>query len=187
MAEQPTTLWTRNDADTSTLSSAYYAHIAPEDLAQVSVEHRKERLQAHLELASHRSADHPAVDVLDVGHRSVVQVVTNDMPYLVDSVTAEVTRCGHAISLVVHPILLVSRSSRDGGLRSVKSLPTQNRSLSSGDTQTLPNLSALLEDSQQTQIESWISVEIDRVIPAQDREELISGSTDPSVCHTEPP
>lgn len=175
MAEQPTTLWTRNDADTSTLSSAYYAHIAPEDLAQVSVEHRKERLQAHLELASHRSADHPAVDVLDVGHRSVVQVVTNDMPYLVDSVTAEVTRCGHAISLVVHPILLVSRSSRDGGLRSVKSLPTQNRSLSSGDTQTLPNLSALLEDSQQTQIESWISVEIDRVIPAQDREELISG------------
>jgi glutamate dehydrogenase len=40
---------------------------------------------------------------------TVVEVVTDDMPFLVDSVTAELTRLGHGIHVVFHPIVAVER------------------------------------------------------------------------------
>ena len=40
---------------------------------------------------------------------SVVEIVTDDMPFLVDSVTAELTREGRAIQLVAHPLFAVTR------------------------------------------------------------------------------
>lgn len=42
---------------------------------------------------------------------SVLEIVTDDMPFLVDSVTAELTRSGRAIHLVAHPQLAVSREA----------------------------------------------------------------------------
>lgn len=175
MAELPTSLWSRGDEDIDDLLDAYYAHIAPEDLAQVDEEQHRARVHAHLKVAAARTDSGPAVAVEVVARRSIVYVVTDDMPYLVDSVTAEVSRCGHAISLVVHPILLVTRSSAGPGLKTVKSLPTQGRSMSSGDTQSLPALSALLEEDDRTQVESWIAVELDRVISDQEAQDLTTG------------
>ena len=98
-------MWTSEDADLKGLTEAYYGHIAEEDLRQIGPDQRRQGVAAHVKLAAQRSTAAPAISVTTVGHRSVVQVVTEDMPYLVDSVTSEVTRCGHAISLVVHPIL----------------------------------------------------------------------------------
>ena len=175
MAEQPASLWTREDQEVADLLDAYYAHIAPEDLAQVEEDQQRARLHAHLEVASSRTDSGPAVEVRTVGRRSIVYVVTDDMPYLVDSVTAEISRCGHAISLVVHPIFLTTRSSSDRSLKTVKSLPTRARSMSSGDTQSLPALSALLEEDDRTEVESWIAVELDRVLTDQEVENLTSG------------
>ncbi len=42
---------------------------------------------------------------------SVVDVVTDDMPYLVDSVTTELSRHGLGIHVVVHPVLRVRRDA----------------------------------------------------------------------------
>ncbi|MDF2094654.1 NAD-glutamate dehydrogenase [Aquibaculum arenosum] len=42
---------------------------------------------------------------------SAVAIVNNDMPFLVDSVTAELNRLGAEVFLVVHPILLVRRDA----------------------------------------------------------------------------
>ena len=169
------TLWTSNDADLETLTEAYYAHIAADDLGQVSADRQQLRVSEHVSLAKSRTDSSPVVQVATVGSRSVVQVVTDDMPYLVDSVTAEVTRHGHGITLVVHPIFLSSRSTDDGTLAAVKSLPSEHRGVSSGDTQTLPNLKALLDDENTVKIESWITVELDRVISDEDAETVIAG------------
>lgn len=178
MAELPTTLWSRDDHQVDDLHSAYYAHIAPEDLAEVNAEQQRARLNVHLEVASSRTTSDPVVDVVTVGRRSIVFVVTDDMPYLVDSVAAEISRGGHAISLVVHPIFLTARSSSDRSLKSVKSLPSQARSLSSGDTQSMPALSAMLEDeADHTQLESWISVELDQVVTDQEAQDIRAGLT----------
>lgn len=42
---------------------------------------------------------------------SVVEIVTDDMPFLVDSVTSELTREGRPIQLVAHPLFAVTRDA----------------------------------------------------------------------------
>ena len=76
------------------------------------------------------------------GH-TVVEVVVNDMPFLVDSVTAEITRHGHDIYLVVHPQVVVRRDVV-GDLHEVCDA-------------TLPQ-----EMAGEAAFESWMHIEIDR-------------------------
>ncbi len=44
--------------------------------------------------------------------RTVVEIVNDDMPFLVDSVTAALNRLGLIVHLVIHPILLVRRDTK---------------------------------------------------------------------------
>src|SRR5437764_1217465 len=64
----------------------------------------------HLKLAEVRPQGSATVDVrvLDDG-RGIVRIVTDDMPFLVDSVTAEVVRQGIGLQHVVHPVVVVRR------------------------------------------------------------------------------
>ncbi|GAA1454176.1 NAD-glutamate dehydrogenase [Nesterenkonia lacusekhoensis] len=169
------TLWTADDDSLDDLTEAYYAHIAREDLWSVSGQEQVERVRAHVELAASRTSSEPRAAVVTVGRRSIVLVVTDDMPYLVDSVTAEVTRNGYAMSLVVHPVLLTSRSRDTRSLLAVKSVPAPERGLSSGDTQTLPDISALLADENRTALESWIAVELDQELDEQASAQVVEG------------
>src|SRR5918997_4313768 len=79
----------------------------PADLAALALR--------HLRLAEVRPQGAATVDVQELpargaaGPRSMVLVVTDDMPFLVDSVTAEVVRQGFRIDHVVHPVLVVRR------------------------------------------------------------------------------
>ncbi|MGY1622516.1 NAD-glutamate dehydrogenase [Geodermatophilus sp. SYSU D00965] len=79
----------------------------PADLAALAL--------AHLRLAEVRPQGSATVDVQRLPDRpgarprSVVLVVTDDMPFLVDSVTAEVIRQGFRLEHVVHPVVVVRR------------------------------------------------------------------------------
>ena len=42
----------------------------------------------------------------------MVEIVTDDMPFLVDSVTMELSRRGYAIDLVIHPVIRVRRDEQ---------------------------------------------------------------------------
>jgi glutamate dehydrogenase len=75
---------------------------------------------------------------------TVVQIVTDDMPHLVDSVVAELTRLGFSVRHLLHPIVLVRRDVA-GFLQEV---------LAGTDANTAP-ADALAE--------SWMHVEIDRI------------------------
>src|SRR4029078_978642 len=46
--------------------------------------------------------------------RTVIQIVTDDMPFLVDSVTGALVNAGIDIHLIVHPQLVVSRDAAGG-------------------------------------------------------------------------
>ncbi|MFP5370282.1 MAG: NAD-glutamate dehydrogenase, partial [Actinomycetes bacterium] len=67
----------------------------------------------HLRLAEVRPPGSASVDVHRPADgragRAIVRVVTDDMPYLVDSVTAEVVRQGIDLAHVVHPVVVVRR------------------------------------------------------------------------------
>jgi glutamate dehydrogenase len=74
----------------------------PSELAALAI--------GHLRLAEVRLPGSATVDVHHLADgRAVVRLVTDDMPYLVDSVTAEVVRQGVALAHIVHPVVVVRR------------------------------------------------------------------------------
>ncbi|GAA5197805.1 NAD-glutamate dehydrogenase [Arthrobacter gyeryongensis] len=92
-----------------TFLAEYYAQVPPEDLRSHSPETLRARAGHHLKVASSRAPGQAAVGILTELDASVVAVVTEDIPYLVHSVTAELTRGDTSINLLVHPAFRVLR------------------------------------------------------------------------------
>ncbi len=99
-----------------------YARHAP-DLRGLSGDHLtilQSAARAHLELARERVPGEPLVRVRDPQPAGtpggpVVEVVTDDMPFLVQSLLSGVARAGGEAQRVIHPIVVVRRDA-DGGL-----------------------------------------------------------------------
>ncbi|MFI6432053.1 NAD-glutamate dehydrogenase [Rhodococcus oryzae] len=73
----------------------------------------------HLELASRRPAGHAVSRVLEpLPGQPAVQIVTDDMPLLVESVMALLARLGLTVTELIHPVFQVRRDP-DGGLLDV--------------------------------------------------------------------
>ena len=133
---------------------AYYQRVATEDLAPPS------RLatvaQAHARLGLTRPQGRALVQVREPGDAQlysvsrsglVVDIVIDDMPYLVDSVTTELNRHEAEIRLLVHPLLRVRRDVT-GALRGILGV--------CGDVSTgIPG-----EPVADEITESWIHVEL---------------------------
>jgi glutamate dehydrogenase len=95
----------------------YYEHVAPQDLLERSHVDLAGAALAHWSLARVRRPAEIKVHVYtpnveehgwDSPH-TVVETVVEDMPFLVDSVSMELTRRGSAIHLVIRPIMDVQR------------------------------------------------------------------------------
>ena len=136
----------------------YYRHVATEDLLARTPEDLLGAALAHEDLARERPVgtakvlvDNPSVETQgwSSGH-TVVQVVTDDMPFLVDSVAMALTRRGRAMHLVVHPQLIVERDAA-GHLVQVR------------DTDGKP------DSAFGVGAESWMHLEIDRVSDPAER------------------
>ncbi|MET9908911.1 NAD-glutamate dehydrogenase [Streptomyces sp. NPDC006476] len=129
----------------------YYLHTAPEDLTGRDPVDVFGAALSHYRLAENRPQGTASVRVHTptveengwTCSHSVVEVVTDDMPFLVDSVTNELTRQGRGIHVVIHPQIVVRR---DVTGKLIEVLPTHT----GGD---LPH---------DAHLESWIHVEIDR-------------------------
>ncbi len=87
----------------------YFAQVPPEDLRSYGSETLHARAAHHLKVSSSRLPGHAAVGILTELDASVVAVVTEDIPYLVHSVTAELTRGDTPITLLVHRSFRVLR------------------------------------------------------------------------------
>jgi glutamate dehydrogenase len=137
---------------------AYYHRVATEDLPSPS------RLaavaQAHAELGLLRPQGRALVQVREPGHAYldpvspaslVVDIVTDDMPYLVDSVTTRLNRHQAEIQLLIHPLLRVRRDVT-GGLREIVGV------CSEAEAQDKPGDGATAAGEL---TESWIHVELE--------------------------
>jgi glutamate dehydrogenase len=136
------------------LLAAYYRHVAPEDVIDRGDEDVYGALASHWKLAAERPQGTARVRVFtpslsdhgwSAGGHSVVEVVTDDMPFLVDSLTMELARQQRGVHVVVHPHFDVTRDIT-GRLESVE-----------------PVADGSLEPSGAAVRESWMHVEIDRV------------------------
>jgi glutamate dehydrogenase len=87
----------------------YFAQVSAEDLRSYSPETLRARVSHHLKVASSLAPGHAAVGILNEMDASIVAVVTGDVPYLVHSITAELTRYDAEVRLLVHPSFQVLR------------------------------------------------------------------------------
>ncbi|MCF4138615.1 NAD-glutamate dehydrogenase [Streptomyces sp. Tue 6430] len=140
----------------------YYLHTAPEDLTDRDPVDVFGAAFSHYRLAENRPQGTANVRVHTptveengwTCSHSVVEVVTDDMPFLVDSVTNELTRQGRGIHLVIHPQVVVRRDVT-GRLIEVIEAP--------------PAAADLPHDAH---VESWIHVETDRETDRADLKQI---------------
>jgi glutamate dehydrogenase len=149
----------------------YYLHTAPEDLADRDPVDVLGAALSHYRLAEIRPQGTANVRVHTptveengwTCTHSVVEVVTDDMPFLVDSVTTELSRQGRGIHVVIHPLVIVRRDLTGRLIEVLESGAEQHR---------VRKGRALPHDAL---TESWIHVEIDR---ETDRGDLKQITTD---------
>ncbi len=97
----------------------YFRHVPLDELTSRTPDIYAGAAASHLELARQRPAGvanvrvyNPSTDVDGWSNaRTVIQIVTDDMPFLVDSVTGALVTAGIDIHLIVHPQLVVSRDA----------------------------------------------------------------------------
>jgi glutamate dehydrogenase len=95
----------------------YYHGVAEEDLAERDVADLAGAALAHLDFGQRRRRGRPNVRVYNpererdgwTSTHTIVEVVTDDMPFLVDSLGIVFNQLGLAVHLTVHPVLRVRR------------------------------------------------------------------------------
>ncbi|OON72115.1 NAD-glutamate dehydrogenase [Streptomyces tsukubensis] len=141
----------------------YYLHSAPEDIADRDPVDVLGAAYSHYRLAENRPqgtanvrVHTPTVDENGwTSAHTLVEVVTDDMPFLVDSVTNELSRQNRGIHLVIHPQVTVRRDLTG---RLIEVLP---KGTEAGGEQPHDVLT-----------ESWIHVEIDRETDRADLKQI---------------
>ncbi|GHB42036.1 NAD-glutamate dehydrogenase [Streptomyces cirratus] len=144
----------------------YYLHTAPEDLLDRDPVDVFGAALSHYRLAEQRPQGKAMVRVHTptveengwTSSHSVVEVVTDDMPFLVDSVTNELSRQGRGIHVVIHPQVVVRRD-----------LTGKLIEILGPDCDAHGPKTARPHDSL---VESWIHVEIDRETDRADLKQI---------------
>lgn len=138
----------------------YYRHVPYDDLENRDPLDVYGAAMAHRAFAETRTPDRARVRAYtptledhgwESGH-TIVEIVTDDMPFLVDSVTMELARHDVAIHLVIHPQLRVDRDAH-GGMTDAAAIGTDTSGAGG---------------RQGGIVESWMHIEIDRQ-PAAER------------------
>ena len=133
-------------------------HVAPEDLAERDPADLAGVVRSMYDLAARRRPGEALVRVVSpqrgahgwTSPHSALQVCTDDMPFLVDSITAAAAEEGQSVYLVVHPQLVVERDD-EGNLRRVLD-------------ERPPSEAGIAE--------SWMHLEVDRLTDDEHRDRL---------------
>ena len=138
-----------SQATVQAFATRYYAQVDPEDLQERLPADLYGAALSHFNFARRREPGHARVRAFNPtleehgwqSPHTIVEIVNDDMPFLVDSVAMEANRHGVVLHLIIHPIIPVTRSA-DGVLTGVGG------------------------DSGESRAESFIHLEIDRTTDA---------------------
>ena len=141
-------------------AAVYFGQVDPEDIRARSAEDLYGAMRSHFEFFRRRVPGQPKLRVFNPNPRdhgfgsrhTIIEMVNDDMPFLVDSVSMEVNRQGLTLHLIIHPIFAVERDAA-GELKAVH--PRQ--------------------DKPERPRESVMHLEIDRLADPAARDALASG------------
>src|SRR5262245_11208278 len=137
----------------------YFHDVEPEDLAEREPADLYGAALSHWNFARRRDPGHAHIRVFNPtleehgwqSTHTIIEIVNDDMPFLVDSVTMEVNRHGLTLHLIIHPILAIERDAAG----------------------TLVALATPGEKGARQ--ESFIHVEVDRIVESAQLEALAAG------------
>ena len=120
VAAKPASKTLKNRKDIDSYLRRYFSDVPYEDMAGRSPKIMGQAALAHLEFAKIRKPGKATLRLFNPlekqhGYRSaftIIEMVNEDMPFLVDSVSAAINRHGLAIHMTVHPIFRVKRDAR---------------------------------------------------------------------------
>ncbi|MFV2106872.1 NAD-glutamate dehydrogenase [Micromonospora sp. LOL_015] len=144
------------DHDAASLVDRFWRFAADEELVGCRPQEMLDAARAHRELAGHRLPGELKLRLTPPGDGrpyTVIEIVTDDMPFLVDSVTALLTERHFDVHLLVHPLVVVRREPL-GQLTEVAADVEPDDAID-GDL-----------------VESWIRIEIDPIRIAGDLDRL---------------
>ncbi|SCE83012.1 glutamate dehydrogenase [Micromonospora viridifaciens] len=145
-----------DDQDAATLVSRFWRFAPDEELIGFTAEEMLDAARAHRDLAQQRVPGELKLRIHEPDaeqHHTVIEIVTDDMPFLVDSVTALLNAHHIDVHLLVHPLVVVRREPL-GRLIEV-SADLEPDDAIAGDL-----------------VESWMHIEIDPIRDPAEREKL---------------
>ncbi len=154
-----------DDADLCALVSHFWRYAPDEELVGLTPAAMVDAAKAHRELAGQRVPGELKLDIKDSaeGDATIISIVTDDMPFLVDSVNSALIARGLDVHLLIHPLVVVRREPL-GALVEVQA-GTEADDAAPGDI-----------------AESWMHLEVDRVrepeLVAELRRDLVRVLTD---------
>ena len=144
-------------------AQGYFDHLDSEDLAGRAREDLLGALLSCWQWGEQREPGSARLRILSptvadqgwASRHTVIEIVNDDMPFLVDTTTMEINRQGLTLHLIVHPVLSVRRDD-NGQLLEV--LPRHDAAAPAAALR-----------------ESWMHVEVDRLVDPQQRADLLAG------------
>lgn len=151
--------------ETASVVEKYFHLVAPVDVVGRDPQDLAALINTHLALGKNREPNTAKVNTFaptleTTGWNSpysIVQLVTDDSPFLVDSVSAELNLQERGVHLIMHPRLLVQRDKKGNLVQILANDPEDKIALPSD-----------------VSIESWICVEFDRLTDSTELAEITS-------------
>ena len=114
-----------------TFIRAYYRQVDPADLGARSISNLHSAALAHLNLINEFKTGAPKLRVYNPQRdrdgwestHTVIDIINDNMPFLVDSVTMEVNRQGMTLHLIIHPVI---KTRRDANGALIDILPSES-------------------------------------------------------------
>ncbi len=109
----------------------YFAHVAPDDVVYTNFETLLGAVRSLWELGAERTPGIPKIRIFNPTaekngwglEHTVIEIVNDDMPFLVDSVSAEINLRDRKIHLLLHPVI---RTVRDSGGKRIEVTDTMH-------------------------------------------------------------
>lgn len=106
----------------------YYAHVSLDDLQELEQDNLYGSVLAHWNLARQRRSGENLIRIYNPSYdehgwqstHTVIEIVTDDMPFLVDSVVMALNRHGLRVHLLIHPVIRLVRGAK-GRLQGIAS------------------------------------------------------------------
>ena len=108
----------KSSDEIKSLAWQFYAKIPSIDLKELDIKEEAKIITNSYKFLKNRNTSSPKINITTTKTRTVIEIINDDMPFLVDSVSAEMVKLGIVIHRIIHPIIRLKRN-QEGELTAI--------------------------------------------------------------------